>query len=68
VGGSIESRLVQVADIYGFEPVMPLERAVSEARARVRALHLEIETDAQAAALRRQSEPWLQRLFSTVTA
>ncbi|HEU4408579.1 MAG TPA: AAA family ATPase [Polyangiaceae bacterium] len=62
VSGTIEQRLQKIADLYGFEPVMPLDEAVAQAKARVRTLHKEIETDAQAAALRRQSVRWHQRL------
>lgn len=62
VSGTIEERLVKIADIYGFEPVMPLAQAVEQAAARVRSLHKEIETDAQRSALRRQTSPWHQRL------
>jgi nicotinamide riboside kinase len=62
VSGSIETRLQRIAEIYGLEPVMPLEQAVREARTRVRALHSAIETDAQAAALRRQTLPWHARV------
>lgn len=54
VSGTIEQRLTQIAEIYGFKEVMPLEQAVAEAKARVAALHQAIESDAQAAALRRQ--------------
>ncbi|ADO71401.1 AAA family ATPase [Stigmatella aurantiaca] len=54
VSGTIEQRLLRIAEIYGFKAVMPLEQAVSEAKARVAALHQAIETDAQAAALHRQ--------------
>lgn len=67
VSGSIEQRLTKIAEIYGLEPVMPLEKAVAEAKARVRALHKAIETDAQAAALRRQSMGWHERLLLKVT-
>lgn len=63
VSGSLEQRLSRIADIYGLKPVMPMEQAISEARARVAALHQAIETDAQAAALRRQMTPWHQRLL-----
>jgi nicotinamide riboside kinase len=62
VSGTIEQRLTKIAGIYGFKPVMPLDRAIAEARTRVQELHRVIETDAQAAALRRQSMPWHQRL------
>ncbi|HSU40342.1 MAG TPA: AAA family ATPase, partial [Polyangiaceae bacterium] len=62
VSGSLEERLGRIAEIYRLEPVMPLDQAVREASARVRALHRAIETDAQAAALRRQSLPWRARV------
>ena len=67
VGGSIEARLEKIAGIYGFTPVMPLEDAVAEAKRRVRELHALIETDAQAAALRRQTQPWHYRLRQILT-
>jgi hypothetical protein len=63
VSGTIEERLTKIAAIYGLEPVMPLEQAVTEARVRVQELHKLIETDAQAAALRRQTMPWHQRVL-----
>jgi nicotinamide riboside kinase len=62
VSGSIEKRLRRIAELYGLEPVMPLEQAVREASTRVHALHRAIETDAQAAALRRQSLPFYARV------
>jgi hypothetical protein len=62
VSGSIEQRLTKIAAIYGLEPVMQLDQAVTEAKARVAALHKMIETDAQQAAFRRQTMPWHQRL------
>ena len=62
VGGSLEQRLQTIAGIYGWQPVMPLERAIAEAERQVRELHVALETDARAAALRRQTEPWYQRL------
>lgn len=68
VGGSIEARLRQIAEIYGLRPQMPLEQAVAEAVANVRALHAAIETDAQAAALARQTAAWHQRLRHRVVA
>jgi nicotinamide riboside kinase len=63
VSGSLEQRLTKIAKIYDLKPVMPLEDAIVEARARVKALHRVIETDAQVAALRRQSMPWHGRLL-----
>jgi len=63
VSGTIEERLTKIAEIYGFEPVMPLDQAVAEAKQRVKALHKQIETDAQQAAFRRQTMPWHQRLL-----
>jgi nicotinamide riboside kinase len=62
VGGSIEARLERIAEIFNLEPRMPLTEAVAEARARVRALNVEIETDAQRAAFERQSAPWHYRV------
>lgn len=62
VGGTIEDRLTKIAEIYGFQPVMPLDQAIREAKDRVHKLHKTIETDAQAAALRRQTLPWHERL------
>jgi len=61
VSGSLEARLEKIASIYGWQPVMPLEQAIREARERVRALHVAVESDAQAAAFRRQTLPWYQR-------
>ena len=68
VSGSIEERLTRIAAIYDLSPVMPLDRAIAEARARVKALHRLIETDAQAAALRRQLMPWHQRLLQKLAS
>jgi hypothetical protein len=68
VPGTIEERLRKIAEIYDLRPVMPLEQAVAEARVKVRAFHAAIETDAQAAALRRQSVPWHERLLRRVAA
>lgn len=62
VGGSLKHRLTRIAEIYGLAPVMPIEQAISEAKTRVQALHKQIETEAQAAALRRQLLPWHERL------
>jgi nicotinamide riboside kinase len=62
VPGTIEQRLQRIVEIYGLRPRMPLERAVAEARAKVRALSALVETDAQAAALAHQTAPWRQRL------
>jgi nicotinamide riboside kinase len=62
VSGTLEQRLTRIAAIYGFAPVMPLDQAITQARARVKAMHQLVETDAQAAALRRQAMPWHQRL------
>lgn len=70
VSGSIEQRLMRIAELYDLKPIMPMEQAIAEGTARVQALHREIETDAQVAALRRQSLPWrghlrlLQKLAS----
>jgi nicotinamide riboside kinase len=66
VSGTIEDRLVKIAAIYGLTPVMPLDKALAEAKARVQALHKAVETDAQAAALRRQTMPWHERLMHRV--
>lgn len=63
VSGTIEQRLTKIAKIYDLTPVMPLDDAIAEARSRVKALHRVIETDAQVAALRRQSLPWHGRLL-----
>ncbi len=63
VSGTIEQRLTEIAKIYDLTPVMPLDDAIAEARVRVKALHRVIETDAQVAALRRQSLPWHGRLL-----
>jgi len=68
VGGSIEERLIRIAEIYQLNPVMPLREAIAEARGRVAALHKLIETDAQVAALRRQSLPWYKRLRQTLNS
>jgi nicotinamide riboside kinase len=62
VGGTIEERLLKIADIYGLEPRMPLDEAIREAKNRVRSLLQVIETDAQVAALRRQGTDWRGRL------
>ena len=62
VSGTLEQRLTRIAAIYGLAPVMPLDQAITQARARVKAMHQLVETDAQAAALRRQAMPWHQRL------
>jgi nicotinamide riboside kinase len=66
VSGTLEQRLTQIAEIYGWAPVMPIEQAIAEATTRVRALHIEIESDAQAAARRRQHAPWFARLRQRV--
>jgi nicotinamide riboside kinase len=63
VSGSIEQRLETIAGLYGFKPVMPIGEAIAEAARRVRELNKMIETDAQVAALRRQSVPWHGRLL-----
>ena len=68
VGGSLEQRLRTIAEIYGFTPVMPLDRAIAEATSHVQALHIELESDAQAAALRRQSAPWYARMRERLVA
>lgn len=68
VAGTLEERLKRIAAIYGLEPVMPLEQAVAEARDRVRSLAIEIESDAQAAAKRRQTAPWFVRLRQRLAA
>jgi hypothetical protein len=68
VSGTIEQRLTKIAEIYGFEPVMPIEQAVAEAKARVQAQHKLVETDAQVAALRRQTAPWYRRLLQRLAA
>ncbi|HEY2514191.1 MAG TPA: AAA family ATPase [Polyangiaceae bacterium] len=68
VPGTIEERLERIAKIYDLQPVMPLERAVAEAQIKVRAFHAAIETDAQAAVLRRQSAPWRTRVLQRITA
>jgi nicotinamide riboside kinase len=68
VAGTIEQRLTRIAAIYGFEPVMPLDQAIAESRARVQAFARVIETDAQAAALRRQLMPWHQRLLHRLSS
>lgn len=62
VSGTVEERLRKIADIYGLQPVMPIDQAVTEAEERVKSLHRMIESDAQAAAMRRQTEPWHRRL------
>ena len=62
VSGTIEQRLTKIAEIYDLTPIMPLNEAVTQAKATVAAFHKEIETDAQRAALRRQSLPWHLRL------
>ncbi|WP_245767249.1 AAA family ATPase [Stigmatella erecta] len=63
VSGTIEQRLTRIAEIYGLKEVMPLEQAVAEGKARVAALHQAIESDAQAAALRRQMPHRHRRLW-----
>jgi hypothetical protein len=68
VSGSIEQRLSKIADIYGFQPVMPIDEAISLAKARVHAQHKLVESDAQAAALRRQLTPWHYRLIQRFAA
>jgi nicotinamide riboside kinase len=68
VSGTLEQRLNTIAEIYGWKPAMPLEQAITEATERVRALHLEIESDAQAAAKRRQESPWFSRLRQRLAA
>ncbi len=68
VSGTIEQRLRSIARIYGLEPVMPIERAVEEARIEVAALHREIETDAQRAAMRRRQRSPLRQLKQLVIA
>ena len=68
VSGPLAQRLTKIAEIYGFEPVMPLEQAIAEASAHVQAQHRLVESDAQAAALRRQLSPCHVRLFQRVAA
>jgi nicotinamide riboside kinase len=68
VSGSIAQRLTRIAEIYGFEPVMPLEQAIAEAKENVQAQHRLVESDAQAAALRRQLSPWHLRLLQRFAA
>ena len=68
VSGTLEERLQKIAAIYGLQPVMPLEQAVAEATDRVRSLHIEIESDAQAAAKRRRAAPWIVRLRQRLAA
>jgi nicotinamide riboside kinase len=67
VSGTLEQRLTRIAEIYNLTPVMPLEQAISEAKTRVAALHQAIETDAQAAVLRRQLSPWHERLRQKIS-
>lgn len=47
VGGSIESRLEAIVAIYQLPMVMSVGEAVAQARAKVGALHLQIETEAR---------------------
>jgi hypothetical protein len=68
VSGTLEERLQKIAGIYGLSPVMPLARAVAEASETMRAMQLEIQSDAQAAALRRQTIPWFQRIRQRLAA
>ena len=62
VSGSLEQRLRRIAQLYDLKPVMPLEQAVQEAQRSVQAHHKLIESDAQAAAKRRQELPWMHKL------
>jgi nicotinamide riboside kinase len=68
VSGSLEQRLRTIADIYGLTPVMSVDRAIAEAAHHVRNQHIEIESDAQAAALRRQTAPWYRRIRERLAA
>lgn len=68
VSGTLEQRLLTIAELYGWKPVMPIEQAIAEATARVNALHIEVESDAQAAAKRRQQAPFLTRLRQRIAA
>jgi len=68
VSGTLEQRLRTIAEIYGFTPVMPMDQAIAEATQHVRSQHIEIESDAQAAALRRQTAPWYRRIRERLAA
>jgi len=68
VPGSIEARLQRIAEIYNLKPRIPIEQAIAEALARVRSFHALIESDAQAAALARQTAPWHKRLRQRLVA
>lgn len=68
VSGSVEQRLHKIADIFSLSPVMPIEQAIGQASERVRAFHRDVETDAQAAAKRRQAKPWAGRLLQRLAS